>query len=226
MKIFLLLWLGLLPLLGWGADAGLPAGKNGAEPTAPQLYRRGRVSFQAGKYPEAIFNFTNLIDGFPADPLVPAAKKYLARAVKAQKKADAYAAAPAPGAPGENNKPVLRPIRPAEKPAAEEQQAVPAKGDPANCKAHRASDKLRVCNWYDAQAYCEGRLPTVIQLQELNLAECPAGKHDGICGCRIWSSEENGPRAKTVITGNGGEINSDKKKMSNIFVLCAGTYGN
>jgi hypothetical protein len=58
------------------------------------------------------------------------------------------------------------------------------------------------------------------------MSECPAGKHDGLCGCRYWSSEDDGGYlAKTVIFGNGGEINSDKKTFQNIFVLCAGADG-
>ncbi|MDD2805617.1 MAG: hypothetical protein PHV33_08685 [Elusimicrobiales bacterium] len=228
MKILVFLWLGLLPLFCWGGEAALPAGGSEVKVTAEQLYRQGRASLDAGRYSEAIRSFKRLIDGFPADPLVRPARKYRAIAASERKKAAVAAATQAQGAdrPREKIKPVLQPLYPAQRLPAEVEQAVPPKGDPANCRPHRASSRLRVCNWYDALAYCEGGLPSVIQLQELNFAECPAGKHDGICGSRIWSSEGSGACAKTVITGNGGEINCDKKTQPNIFVLCAGPAGN
>ena len=216
----------MLPLLSWSGQAELPAGGNDAGLTARQLYRRGKVSLEAERYTEAIRSFTSLIDGFPSDPLVPAARKYRARADRAREKAagDVKTRRMTQGGeqPIEKAKMVLRPLYPVEKPAPQPEPAGPVKGDPANCIPRDKNDSRRFCNWYDALAYCEGRLPTVIELQERNLAECPAGKRGGPCGGRHWSSEGDGSRAKTVIFGNGGEINSDKKAYPNIFVMCAG----
>jgi hypothetical protein len=218
MRAFIFLWLCLAPLFCWGADAGLPAGRDGAA-TARQLYRSGRASLEAGKYDEAIRSFDGLISKFPSDPLLPAARKYRAIAVRARR-------AQAQGASQPQEIPKLVPptVLPAEKPAQE--RSGPVKGDPDKCKSWHEGDNHPFCNWYDALAYCEGRLPTVIQLQERNMAECPAGKRGGVCGRRYWSSEGDGDRAKTVIFGNGGEINSDIKSLPRIFVLCAGPAGN
>lgn len=228
MRIFILLWLCLAPLFCWAGDAVLAAGKDAA-PTARQLYRRGRASLEAEKYTEAIRSFDGLISKFPSDQLVPEARKYRAIAARARKKAAAAAAiagerAQGEGQPQEIPKLVPQTVRPAEKPA--EEQAGPVKGDPAKCKSWYVNNNHPSCNWYDALAYCEGRLPTVIQLQERNLAECPSGKKGGVCGRRYWSSEGDGARAKTVIFGNGGEINSDIKSLPRIFVQCAGPAGN
>lgn len=211
------------PLFCLGGDVGLPAGRERIRVTARQMYRRGKADLEAKRYPEAISSFKGLIDGFPSDPLVPSARKYLAIA-KARKKAAEAASARETAQGAEQPKLMLKPVYPERKP--EEEEAVPVKGNPANCKPHRASDRLRVCNWYDAMAYCEGRLPTVIQLQELDLAECSGGNQHGICGCRIWSSQGDGANAKTVITHLGGEIQTDRKSQSNIFVLCDKPAGN
>ena len=228
MRIFIFLWLCLVPLFCRGADAVLPADRDGS-PTARQLYRRGQASLEAGKYTEAIRSFDGLISKFPSDPLSPAARKYRAIAVRARKKAAAPAAkagaqAKGAGQPQEIPKLVPRTVLPPEKPA--EERAGPVKGDPAKCKSWHERDNHPFCNWYDALAYCGGRLPTVIQLQERNMAECPSGEHGGVCGRRYWSSEGDGAHAKTVIFGNGGEINSDIKSLPRIFVLCAGPTCN
>lgn len=229
MKTFILIWLGLLPLFAWNATTVLSAGNSETKVTAQQLYRQGKVSLKASRYSEAIYYFKRLIAGFTTDPLVPSARKYLAIAYSAQRKptkntAKTQRMTQGADQPKANIKLVLQPLVPAEKPTTEAQQAGPVqRGDPANCKPHpQTSNRHRYCNWYDALAYCKGKLPNVIALQEINYAECPAGKHDGLCGCRHWSSEEvDSSYAKTVIFGNGGEINNTKKTVDTVFVLCS-----
>jgi len=59
-------------------------------------------------------------------------------------------------------------------------------GGASNCnKGH--------CSWYDARAYCGGRLPTVAQLESMYQAECTGDKLSDTCGKGYWSSEAEGP---------------------------------
>lgn len=101
-----------------------------------------------------------------------------------------------------------------EKPAQNQtKKAEGYKGTPANCKGDRPS-----CNWYDAKAYCGGRLPTVNRLKALYSKQCPSGG----CWGTYWSSEEvrDGREARDVdfshdaLSGTSGK--SDKR-----FVDCA-----
>ena len=87
----------------------------------------------------------------------------------------------------------------AEREAAEERerQAI-NNGNASNCNKG-------YCNWYDAMAYCGGRLPTVAQLQAAYKAECAGVRTGPTCNKWYWSSEESGASdARYVNFTNGG----------------------
>jgi len=52
--------------------------------TAQYFYQQGKNNLEASKFAEAITAFNTVVDRFPADPLVPLAKKSLVIATKAQ----------------------------------------------------------------------------------------------------------------------------------------------
>lgn len=65
------------------------------------------------------------------------------------------------------------------------------KGKAANCKVGEG-ELFPICSWYDAMAYCAGRLPSVPQLQTWFRADCTGGKRSGSCGHWFWSAESSG----------------------------------
>ena len=92
-----------------------------------------------------------------------------------------------------------------EKPAQNQtRQTDNTKGNAANCKGP-SDDKYPRCNWWDARAYCGGRLPTVAQLQSWYQAECAGLRTGPTCNKWYWSSEESGS-ARAVSFGNGAVI--------------------
>jgi len=72
-------------------------------------------------------------------------------------------------------------------PASEKKGGV--KGLAANCKK-KGNDAYPSCNWYDAKAYCGGRLPAVAKLKWWYKAECGGGKKNPGCAYWFWSSEK------------------------------------
>lgn len=81
-------------------------------------------------------------------------------------------------------------------------------GNAGNCKNG-------TCNWYDAMAYCGGRLPTSGQLRSWYQAECAGGRQGKTCDKWYWSSV-SGP-GRDVVFANG-LVGTD---MVNANVRCA-----
>lgn len=60
------------------------------------------------------------------------------------------------------------------------------------------------CTWNEAASYCDGKLPTVDQLQKIRANECQPGKPSTACIKWYWSSEEeNASYAKMVMLLTG-----------------------
>lgn len=65
-------------------------------------------------------------------------------------------------------------------------------GDASDCKDG-------TCNWYDAMAYCDGKLLTINELRSLYQDECTEGNHSDTCRNWYWSSDGRG--ASTIAAG-------------------------
>jgi len=88
------------------------------------------------------------------------------------------------------------------------------KGNAANCTGNPP-----LCNWYDAKAYCGGRLPTVAQLQSWYQAECAGGRSGPTCNNWYWSSEESGSGYAMGVYFADGYVTSNGKTVDG-YVRC------
>ncbi|KAF0126219.1 MAG: hypothetical protein FD189_731, partial [Elusimicrobia bacterium] len=92
-------------------------------------------------------------------------------------------------------------------------------GNAANCKPRRQGGPP-YCDWYDAMAYCGGRLPTVAQLKAAYKSECTGGRKADSCGYGYWSSKESDASGAWVVGFDGGDVNRHGKDGNNL-VRCA-----
>ena len=104
---------------------------------------------------------------------------------------------------------VKKAAAPAPKPAADS-----GPGNASNCATG-------ICSWYDAMAYCSGRLPTVAELTALYKAKCADGKGGDACNQTYWSSEavENAPSFARYVSFKTGKMNY-LSRIANGTVLC------
>ncbi|KAF0151139.1 MAG: hypothetical protein FD189_2587, partial [Elusimicrobia bacterium] len=93
------------------------------------------------------------------------------------------------------------------------------RGNAANCKPSRQGGPP-YCDWYDAMAYCGGRLPTVAQLQAAYKSECTGGRKADTCTGWYWSSEESGASDARLVNFSYGTVNVGRKYNVNV-VRCA-----
>ena len=121
--------------------------------------------------------------------------------------------------------PTPRPVN-AGRPKAEVKKAEPRATDAAtltdNSGPGNASNcATGICSWYDAVAYCGGRLPTVADLMKIYKAKCADGKGGDACNQSYWSSEdvENAPSFARYVSFKTGKMNY-LNRVANGSVLC------
>ncbi|KAF0151535.1 MAG: hypothetical protein FD189_2565, partial [Elusimicrobia bacterium] len=93
-------------------------------------------------------------------------------------------------------------------------------GNAANCKPSRQGGPPE-CNWYDAMAYCGGRLPTVAQLEAAYKSECTGGRKADTCTGWYWSSQESGASGARTVNFYSGSVFTTTKDNSTNRVRCA-----
>jgi len=187
-----------------------------ADPSYAYAYAgRGACYFSLGKDAAAMKDLDEAVKLAPGDADLRADHDALAAAIERH--------AGAGGTEGTAGK-KLQPAgslweKPEQQEAQEEAPAV--KPDGRRCVHPEAWGGRRYCNWYDAQDYCGGKLPAVEQLLELNMSECPSGSKNIMCGCRIWAADDaGGGKARTVSFVHGGDVRSDNKDNTQVFVFC------
>lgn len=97
-----------------------------------------------------------------------------------------------------------------------ESQADSRTGNAANCKGNPPR-----CNWWDAKAYCGGRLPSVVQLQAWYNSECAGGRNGSVyCNRWVWSGEESGSYSARGVYFGTGVAGTSAKGHANDTVRC------
>lgn len=94
-------------------------------------------------------------------------------------------------------------------------------GDAANCTPSRQGEPPK-CNWWDAKAYCSGRLPSVAQLRAWYNSECAGGRKGSIyCSWWVWSGEEiSESHARGVHFSHYGIVSEYGKDDASGYVRC------
>jgi hypothetical protein len=90
--------------------------------------------------------------------------------------------------------------------------------NPANCTPDFSRRIVRG-NWYDAMAYCNGKLPTMAQLKTMRKNKCTGGIRDDICSRAYWSSESSGS-SKALRMSSSGEAHRYSKNNAFSVVCC------